>query len=71
LANGTAQTALGISVLRPADVVVRIDELTRPATYRPSDLEGTGFSRHEVSAQSEDELATFQNVSEARPKETS
>ncbi|MFB9832832.1 GNAT family N-acetyltransferase [Actinoallomurus acaciae] len=68
LANGTAQAALGISVLRPADVVLRIDELTRPDSYRPSDLHGTGYSRHEVSAQSEDELTTFQNVAERETK---
>jgi GNAT superfamily N-acetyltransferase/predicted nucleic acid-binding protein len=50
LASGTAQTAFGISVLRPADVVLRIDELTRPATYRPSDLEGTRYSNYAATA---------------------
>lgn len=70
LANGTAEAVLGISVLRPADVVLRIDELTRPDSYRPSDLHGTGYSRHEVSARSEAELTTFQNTAEREAKRT-
>ncbi|MEV4677305.1 GNAT family N-acetyltransferase [Actinomadura sp. NPDC049382] len=68
LADGTAPAALGISVLRPADVVLRIDELTRPASYRLSDLHGTGYSRHEVSAESETQLSVFQNTAERESK---
>jgi GNAT superfamily N-acetyltransferase/predicted nucleic acid-binding protein len=68
LASGSAEATLGIRVLRPADLIIRIDELTRPDVYRPADLHGTGYSRNAVTTQSEQELIAFQNIADQETK---
>ncbi|MER6178596.1 GNAT family N-acetyltransferase [Streptosporangium sp. NPDC001681] len=64
-----ADSVLGIRILRPSDVVIRIDEVSRAEIYRPSDIYGTGYSRAEVMSGTEEELLVFQNVTDGEAKQ--
>jgi GNAT superfamily N-acetyltransferase/predicted nucleic acid-binding protein len=63
-----AESVLGVRILRPSDVVIRIDELSRADVYRPSDIYGTGYSRIQVESGTEENLLVFQNVAERENK---
>ncbi|MFA1539401.1 GNAT family N-acetyltransferase [Actinomadura monticuli] len=56
-----SDSALGLRIMRPSDVVVKIDELSRSEVYRPSDVEGTSFRSAKVTASDHAELSIFQN----------
>ena len=53
---GAAAMRHGVRILRPAEVVVRIDELVRAEAYRPVALQETDFSRRLIRAGDEREL---------------
>ncbi len=44
-ALGPEATRHGMSILHPADVIVRIDELARAEAYRPAELENTRYTQ--------------------------
>ena len=50
---------LGIRILRPSDVIVHLDELSRADAYRPAALLGTDIQAAEVGAGAEAELTQF------------
>lgn len=58
LAGALAEAALayGLRVLRPAAVIVRIDELVRSEAYRPGPVQATAFTRRLIPSGSHREL---------------
>lgn len=53
-----------LRILRPADVVIRIDELTRSDAYRPATLQGTGYTTATIASGGESEIEKFRNADE-------
>lgn len=53
----SAAAARGLLILRPAEVIVRLDELVRTEAYRPASVQATAFSRRLLRAGEEGELA--------------
>ncbi|TYB90448.1 GNAT family N-acetyltransferase, partial [Micromonospora sp. WP24] len=67
---GPAATRFGLRVLRPADVVVHIDELARAESYRPVDLLDTGYAQRLVGSGRDSDLLPLTNSSTGeRPKQ--
>jgi predicted nucleic acid-binding protein len=58
----------GVRVLRPADVVVQLDELARAQEYRPVQLEDTEYALTPVRSRSDAELLKFMNDSKSERK---
>lgn len=58
----------GVRVMRPSDVVLQLDELSRAQEYRPAQLEDTQYALTQVRPRSEAELLPFQhdNMDERR-----
>ena len=58
----------GVRVMRPSDVVLQLDELSRAQEYRPAQLEDTQYALTQVRPRSEAELLQFQhdNMGERR-----
>jgi GNAT superfamily N-acetyltransferase len=54
-----AAAARGLQILRPAEVIVRLDELTRAEAYRPASVQSTAFSRRLLRAGEEGKLAVL------------
>lgn len=52
----------GMSILYPADVVVRIDELARAEAYRPIDLENTRYTQRLLAAGEDHLVQALANV---------
>jgi GNAT superfamily N-acetyltransferase len=48
-----------VRVMRPADVILHVDELSRAQAFRPIQLEATGYQLAPVRSRSEPELLTF------------
>jgi GNAT superfamily N-acetyltransferase/predicted nucleic acid-binding protein len=62
LINRVSDSALklfGIRILRPADVIVHLDELTRAQVYRPADLLHTEYAIAAVGSGREQEMLAF------------
>lgn len=56
-AENAAGSSLGLSVMRPSDVLVHIDELAHAERYRPAALHGTAFNIQDAPPGLERELA--------------
>ncbi len=62
LINRVSDAALklcGMRILRPADVIVHLDELTRAQLYRPADLLHTEYAVAAVGSGREEEMLAF------------
>lgn len=59
--SAAAADACGVRVMRPADVVLHVDELARAQAYRPVELEETRYRLSPVRSGAEDILAAFLN----------
>ncbi|GAA1706967.1 hypothetical protein GCM10009745_63540 [Kribbella yunnanensis] len=59
----------GLSILHPADVIVRIDELARAEAYRPIDLENTRYSQRLLGAGEDYLVQSLANLADGeRPR---
>lgn len=58
----------GVRVMRPADVVLHVDELARAQAYRPIELQHTEYRLVPVRSGSEAELVTFLHESDGERK---
>jgi predicted nucleic acid-binding protein len=58
----------GVRVMRPADVVLHVDELSRAQAYRPIELQDTEYLLAPVRSGSEAELIAFLNASDGERK---
>lgn len=58
----------GVRVMRPADVILHVDELSRAQAYRPVQLEATGYRIVPVRSGAEPELLTFLHQTEGEQK---
>ncbi len=67
---GPEAEKLGTRILRPADVVVRIDELSRAESYRPIELQNTAYTER-LLASGEDEIVGTLAPRERSPKRCS
>ncbi|RZU16235.1 acetyltransferase (GNAT) family protein [Kribbella rubisoli] len=68
-ALGPAAERQGMRVLRPADVVVRIDELERAEAYRPIDLQNSRYSRRLLASGEDQVVSSLANTTAGeRPK---
>jgi GNAT superfamily N-acetyltransferase len=56
-----AEAVCGVRILRPADIVLQIDELTRAQVYQPGSLLGTTLATTAVPAGHEQEQLVFHN----------
>ncbi len=56
-----AEKVCGVRILRPSDVVLHIDELTRAQVYQPGSLLGTTLTTTAVPAGQEQEQLVFHN----------
>jgi hypothetical protein len=56
---GEAALERGLLILRPSEVLVRIDELARAHAYRPGPVRATSFTRRVLPAGSEERLDPF------------
>lgn len=67
---GEAAAGQGLRILRPAEVVVRIDELVRAEAYRPGSIQATAFTRMLIPAGREAslELLVGRRTSERLPE---
>ena len=63
-----ATDVCGVRVMRPADVVLHVDELARAQAYQPVQLQDTGYRLAPVRSGSETELVTFLNGGEGEQK---
>ncbi|MGJ3227104.1 GNAT family N-acetyltransferase [Micromonospora aurantiaca (nom. illeg.)] len=64
-----AQREHGLRVLRPVDVVIHIDELTRAEEYRPAELHGTLYRAQMMGVGGETELGQLVNGAQGeRPR---
>jgi GNAT superfamily N-acetyltransferase len=52
-----ARSVLGLTVLRPSDLLLHLDELLHADRYRPAALRGTGFSVQDVPAGTQERYA--------------
>lgn len=62
---------LGLTVIRPSDLIVYIDELQRQVAYRPQRLFGTGLNIRRVHAKEQESLLKHfrcQNQQESKPE---
>jgi GNAT superfamily N-acetyltransferase len=57
-----AAEKLGLRILHPADVVVRIDELARAEAYRPVDLEDTAYVERLIGSGEDEIVKNLANV---------
>jgi GNAT superfamily N-acetyltransferase len=57
----TAEQIYGLRILRPADVVVRIDELARAEAYRPAAMLGTNYRSQLIGTSGESDLESLIN----------
>jgi hypothetical protein len=57
-----------VRVMRPADVVLDVDELARAQAYQPVQLQDTAYQLSPVRARSEDELLLFLNGGQGESK---
>jgi ribosomal protein S18 acetylase RimI-like enzyme/predicted nucleic acid-binding protein len=60
-AFGSEAEKLGTRILRPADVVVRIDELSRAESYRPIELQNTAYSERLIPSGEDEVIGTLAN----------
>lgn len=58
----------GVRVMRPADVILHIDELSRAQAYRPVQLEDTAYRIIPVRSGAESELLTFLHQTDGERK---
>ncbi|GAB3849029.1 hypothetical protein GCM10029963_32800 [Micromonospora andamanensis] len=64
-----AQREHGLRMLRPADVVIHIDELTRAEEYRPAALHDTLYREQLIGVEGESDLSHLVNGSQGeRPR---
>jgi GNAT superfamily N-acetyltransferase len=63
-----AAEVCGIRVLRPSEVILHVDELSRAQAYRPVQLHDTGYNLAPVRQGDEAELLKFLNTSDAEQK---
>jgi GNAT superfamily N-acetyltransferase len=66
--SAAAADAFEVRVMRPADVVLDVDELARAQAYQPVQLQDTAYRLAPVRARSEDELLLFLNGGEGEQK---
>jgi GNAT superfamily N-acetyltransferase len=66
--SAAAADLFGIRVMRPADVVLHVDELARAQAYRPVQLQDTAYRLAPVRSGSEEELLLFLNSGEGEHK---
>jgi GNAT superfamily N-acetyltransferase len=52
----------GLRIMRPADVVVHIDELTRAEAYRPAALLATAYTRRLIRSEADHDLGPLVNT---------
>jgi GNAT superfamily N-acetyltransferase len=52
----------GTRILRPADVVVRIDELSRAESYRPIELQNTAYTERLIASGEDEIVGTLANT---------
>ncbi|MEU4394993.1 GNAT family N-acetyltransferase [Kribbella sp. NPDC023855] len=52
----------GTRILRPVDVVVRIDELSRAESYRPIELQNTAFTERLIASGEDESVGTLANT---------
>jgi Acetyltransferase (GNAT) domain len=57
----------GLRILRPADVVVHIDELVRAESYRPVDLHNTAYTLRLIGSGRDEEVLPLVNTAEGEP----
>nr|MBA2604280.1 GNAT family N-acetyltransferase [Acidobacteriota bacterium] len=67
---GPLAAAHGLRILRPAEVIVRMDELVRAEAYQPAALQATGFTRRLIGSGGELDLDAFvsRNTRERLPQ---
>lgn len=63
VALGPEAERQGMRILRPADVVVWIDELARAEAYRPIDLQGSRYTRRLLAAGEDHLVQSLANIS--------
>lgn len=66
--SSKAVDVTGVRVMRPADVILQVDELARAQAYRPVQLQATGYRLVPVRSGTEAELLTFLHMSEGEEK---
>jgi len=65
-----ARERFGLRILRPADVVIHLDELARAEAYRPAALLGTNYRRQMIGVDRNDDLTILANPSAGeRPRD--
>jgi len=58
----------GVRVLRPADVILHVDELSRAQAYRPAEFLDTGYYLSPVRSRSDSQIIGFLNESDGERK---
>ena len=66
--SASALDVCGIRVMRPADVVLHVDELARAQAYSPAQLQDTEYRLVPVRSGAETELLTFLNGNDGEHK---
>jgi hypothetical protein len=66
--SAAATDLYGVRVMRPADVVLHVDELARAQAYQPVQLQDTEYRLAPVRSGSEDEILLFLNGTEGEQK---